>query len=978
MMKRFLFLSLALVGGCIFPACDFAKFSANVETSKLKEKVAELEKEREDAALDAELEEARRQLQIALKALEIEVPDEEGAISDEEGVVDVGPDGPGDFANVPKAIVVEESPLEVEPLPDDGQAVAIQEAVPAALLNAGDHQIFFAELSRFGEWFETREYGFVWQPTALGADPTWRPYTRGRWVNSDQGWTWLSDEPFGWAVYHYGRWVLLAEHGWVWVPGDDWAPAWVSWRQNDDYLGWAPLPPETLYDEVYDYDPGIDLAYDVSPDYYNFVPVDHFYEPVQPHCVPQVTVITIIINTRNVTRFSMRGNHVHCGGPDFGWVNRHARRPARRCQLDFGGGHDHFAHRNRPRLHEDRLHVFAPRVDAPWNAAVCPSRVAGDLGRVEIVRAGKREIKRDLRHRHHEASVRRHEGAREAMGLPECQVALRNNLQRRRTSRERQGGNDLLEDRQQRRAKAEAGLRAATEAVAAVERRMQDRKLQPKERAEARRMIEEAGKEVATARESLRTRGPAEAPRSVAPDPGTGDLLAEQKEQKLSEAKREEMARQRAEEVKRRALAEQKAEEAKRQTLAEQKLSEAKREEMARQQAEEVKRRALAEQKTEEAKSEEIARQRAEEVKRRALAEQKLSEAKREEMARQQAEEVKRRALAEQKAEEVKRRALVEQKQAEEAKRSALAEQKLSEAKREEMARQRAEETKRRALAEQKEQKLAEAKREEIARQQAEEVKRRNLVEQKVEEVKRRALVEQKAEDAKRRALAEQKEQKLAAAKREEIARQRAEEGKRRALAERKQVEAKRVEMERQQAEEAQRRALAQQRAEETRRREVARQQAEEVKRRALAQQKAEDAKRRALAEQKMAEARRQAMERQRAEDARRQALARQKVEDSRRRAELDAQRKAQIDTQRRAEAVRARADAQRRAELDAQRKAAAVQARRQADAQRAAAEARGRAEAKSRAEAQAAARRQKTEAVRREAPKNSRSRKTR
>jgi hypothetical protein len=126
MMKRFLFLSLALVGGCIFPACDFAKFSANVETSKLKEKVAELEKEREDAALDAELEEARRQLQIALKALEIEVPDEEGAISDEEGVVDVGPDGPGDFANVPKAIVVEESPLEVEPLPDDGQAVAIQ------------------------------------------------------------------------------------------------------------------------------------------------------------------------------------------------------------------------------------------------------------------------------------------------------------------------------------------------------------------------------------------------------------------------------------------------------------------------------------------------------------------------------------------------------------------------------------------------------------------------------------------------------------------------------------------------------------------------------------------------------------------------------------------------------------------------------------------------------------------------------------
>ncbi len=870
MMKRFLSLSLVLVGGCVLVACDFAKFPADVETNELKEKVAQLEKEREDAALDAELEEARRQLEIALTALEGEDPDAGGA-PDDAGVIEAEPNDAADLTNVPRAIVVEEPPLEGGPLPDDGRAVAIQDAVPAALLDAGDHQIFFAELSRFGEWFETREYGFVWQPATLATDPAWRPYTRGRWVNSDQGWTWLSDEPFGWAVYHYGRWVLLARHSWVWVPGDDWAPAWVSWRQNDDYLGWAPLPPETLYDEVYDYDPGIDLAYDVSPDYYNFVPVDHFYEPVQPHCVPRVTVITIIINTRNVTRFSMRGNHVHCGGPDFAWVNRHARRPGRRCQLDFGGGRDHFAHRQHHRLHEDRLHVFAPRVDAPWNAAVCPSRVAGDLGRVDIVRAGKREIKRDLRHRHHEASVRRHEGAREAIATTECQAALRNNLQRRRTAGEQQEENPL-EDRQRRRAKAEESLRAATEAVAAAERRMQDRKLQPEERAEGRRMIEKVGKEVAAVRESLRRRGPTEAPRPVVPGPGTGE-----KENALEEARRR--------------------------ALAEQKLSEAKREEIARQRSEEVKRRALAEQK-------------AEEVKRRALAEQKeqkLAGAKREEMARQRAEEAKRRALAEQKAGEVKRRALVEQKQAEEAKRRALAEQKLSEAKREEMARQRAEEAKRRALAEQKEQKLVEAKREEIARQ-------------RVEDAKRRALVEQKAEDAKRRALAEQKEQKLAEAKREEIVRQRA----------------------------------------------------EDVKRRALAQQKAEDARRRALAEQKLAEAKRQAMARQQAEDAKRQAFARQKVEESRKRAELEVRRKAQIDAQRRAEAVRARADAQRRAELDAQRKAAAVQARRQADAQRAAAEARGRAEAKSRAEAQAAARRQKTDAIRREASKNSRRRKTR
>ena len=867
-MKRFLFLFLVLVGGCVLAACDFAKFSADVETDKLKEKVAELEKEREDADLDAELEEARRRLEIALTALEGEDPHVGGA-PDDAGVIAVEPSDSEDFTNVPRAIVVEEAPRNDELLLGEEKAVAIEATVPAALLDTGDHQIFFAELSRFGEWFETRDYGFVWQPAALREDPAWRPYTRGRWVNSDQGWTWLSDEPFGWAVYHYGRWVLLAQHGWVWVPGDDWAPAWVSWRQNDDYLGWAPLPPETLYDEVYDYDPGIDLAYDVSPDYYNFVPVDHFYEPVQPHCVPRVTVITIIINTRNVTRFSMRGHHVHCGGPDFAWVNRHARRPARRCQLDLGGGRDHFAHRQHHRLHEDRLHVFAPRVDAPWNAAVCPSRVAGDLGRVDIVRAGKREIKRDLRHRHHVASVRRHEGAREAIATTECQAALRNNLQRRRTAGEQQKENPL-EDRQRRRAKAEESLRAATEAVAAAERRMQDRKLQPEERAEGRRMIEKAGKEVAAVRESLRRRGPTEAPRPVVRGSGTGEkenVLEEARrralaEQKLSEAKREEIARQRSEEVKRRALAEQK----------EQKLAEAKREEIARQRAEEVKSRALAEQKAEEAERRALTEQKAEEAKRRALAEQKLSEAKREEMARQRAEEVKRRTLAE---------------------------RKQAEAKRVEMARQQAEEAQRRALAQQKEQKLAEARREEIGRQRAEEVKRRALAERKQAEAKRVEMARQQAEEAQRRALAQQ----------------RAEETKRREIA-------------RQQAEEAKRRALAQQKTEDARRRALAEQKLVEAKRQAGERQRAEDARRQAFARQKVEESRKRAeleVRRKAQIDAQRRAEAARARVEAQRRAELDAQRKAaavqarrQADAQRAAAEARGRAAAKSRAEAQA------------------------------------------------------------
>ena len=55
----------------------------------------------------------------------------------------------------------------------------------------------------------------------------WRPYYYGRWEWTTEGWLWVSDEPFGWATYHYGRWSFDGGLGWFWVPGYQWAPAWV-------------------------------------------------------------------------------------------------------------------------------------------------------------------------------------------------------------------------------------------------------------------------------------------------------------------------------------------------------------------------------------------------------------------------------------------------------------------------------------------------------------------------------------------------------------------------------------------------------------------------------------------------------------------------------------------------------------------------------------------------------------------------------
>jgi hypothetical protein len=66
---------------------------------------------------------------------------------------------------------------------------------------------------------------------------------------------WVSDEPFGWATYHYGRWGFHWTVGWYWVPDTVWAPAWVTWRTSGDYVVWAPMPPRGRVQVTYEVDP---------------------------------------------------------------------------------------------------------------------------------------------------------------------------------------------------------------------------------------------------------------------------------------------------------------------------------------------------------------------------------------------------------------------------------------------------------------------------------------------------------------------------------------------------------------------------------------------------------------------------------------------------------------------------------------------------------------------------------------------------
>ncbi len=100
-------------------------------------------------------------------------------------------------------------------------------------------QPYYSELSRNGTWTTVADYGTVWSPSGVSDD--WRPYADGYWAYGPGGYFWVSNEPWGWAPYHYGNWQFVARRGWCWVPGRVFAGAWVSWSWGSLYVGWAPL-----------------------------------------------------------------------------------------------------------------------------------------------------------------------------------------------------------------------------------------------------------------------------------------------------------------------------------------------------------------------------------------------------------------------------------------------------------------------------------------------------------------------------------------------------------------------------------------------------------------------------------------------------------------------------------------------------------------------------------------------------------------
>jgi hypothetical protein len=120
-----------------------------------------------------------------------------------------------------------ETPSQPQPVLADAPAEPVPDYVepsadPSVVVIQSESD-FYGPLDPYGRWVVVADYGRCWVPNGVG--PDWRPYCNGHWQRTDAGWYWVSDEQWGWATYHYGRWALDMNYGWVWVPQTLWAPS---------------------------------------------------------------------------------------------------------------------------------------------------------------------------------------------------------------------------------------------------------------------------------------------------------------------------------------------------------------------------------------------------------------------------------------------------------------------------------------------------------------------------------------------------------------------------------------------------------------------------------------------------------------------------------------------------------------------------------------------------------------------------------
>jgi len=164
----------------------------------------------------------------------------------------------------------------------------------------------YEDLDDNGDWRDDSNYGHVWFPNRVAAG--WAPYREGHWDwIAPWGYTWVDDSSWGYAPFHYGRWVTVGGR-WGWVAGPVavravYAPALVVFIGGGGgfggNVGWFPLGPREVYVP----------SYQVSREYVNRVNVSN--TTVNNVQITNVYNTTIINKTTNITNVTYANRNVH-------------------------------------------------------------------------------------------------------------------------------------------------------------------------------------------------------------------------------------------------------------------------------------------------------------------------------------------------------------------------------------------------------------------------------------------------------------------------------------------------------------------------------------------------------------------------------------------------------------------------------------------------------------------------------------------
>jgi hypothetical protein len=149
----------------------------------------------------------------------------------------------------------------------------------------------------------------------------------------------------------------------MWVPGYEWSPAWVAWRDGGDYYGWAPLRP------------GINISigfnlggYNPPSDYWCFSPRRYItHRNVYNYCAPRQNNVTIINQTTIINNYNYNRN-VFRTGPGRRQAEQYTGRinPVRFREASGPG---------RTSFRNNEVSIYRPNVQRDNNRAYTPRRV---------------------------------------------------------------------------------------------------------------------------------------------------------------------------------------------------------------------------------------------------------------------------------------------------------------------------------------------------------------------------------------------------------------------------------------------------------------------------------------------------------------------------------------------------------------------------------------------------------------------------